>query len=263
MSDNTKPVRALSECDDEFVKGQFEKQRFKRTVRWYAVYVHPQHELQIQDYLLGIEQEKKGIRRGKPKEEDLFVEVDPAKMLMECYVPVARIKVKLSDRMVWKEKVIIPGLVFVHCSLENRDHLFYGKCKEHVVGFMSDRAKHRPQPIPDDEMETFKALTEKKYAYEMGVPTFKVGESVLILSGPMQGHVAELVSTKETISKTEFQLDRYGNQILDSEGNPIPKHKVSLCVRLTDMLCAKFEVDADQVKVVPKGTKSKITVEEY
>lgn len=263
MSDNTKPVRTLSECDDELVKIQREKLKFNRAVHWYACYVHPQHELQIQDYLLGIEQEKKGIRRGKPKEEDLFVEVDPAKMLMECYVPVARVRVKLSDRMVWKEKVIIPGVVFVHCSLENRDPLFFGKCKEYVVGFMSDRVRHRPQPIPDHEMETFKALTDKKYAYEMGVPTFKVGESVLILAGPMQGHVAELVSTKEVISKTEFQVDRYGNQILDNEGNPIPKHKVTLCVRLTDMLCAKFDVDADQVKVVPKGTKTDIKVDRY
>lgn len=263
MSDNTKPVRTLSECDDELVKIQREKLKFNRSVHWYACYVHPQHELQIQDYLLGIEQEKKGIRRGKPKEEDLFVEVDPAKMLMECYVPVARVKVKLSDRMVWKEKVIIPGIVFVHCALDNRDPLFYGKCKEYVVGFMSDRVHHRPQPIPDSQIEDFRALVEKKYAFEMGVPAFKVGESVLILSGPMQGHVAELVSTKEVISKTEFQVDRYGNQILDNEGNPIPKHKVTLCVRLTDMLCAKFDVDADQVKVVPKGTKSDIKVDKY
>ena len=51
----------------------------------------------------------------------------------------------------------------------------------------------------------------------------------------------------------------FGNQVLDSEGNPIPKHKITLCVRLNDMLCAKFEVDADQVSVVPKGTKSKIS----
>lgn len=259
MPEPEKTLRKLSECDDEVIKKQREKLKFNREVHWYACYVHPQHEFQIHDYLMGIEKETKSKRRGKPKEEDLFVQVDPAKVLMECYVPVARVRVKLSDRMVWKEKIVISGVIFVHCSLDNRDPLFYGKCKEYVVGFMSDKARHRPQPIPDQEMATFRALTESKYAYEMEAPTFKPGQSVLILAGQLKGHVAELVSTKEIISKTEFQTDRYGNPVLDSEGNPIPKHKITLCVRLNDMLCAKFEVDADQVSVVPKGTKTKIS----
>lgn len=258
MSD-TNPKRLLSECDDEYVKIQREKLKFNRTVHWYACYVHPQHELQLHDYLMGIEVEKKGVRRGKPKKEDLFVEIDPAKMLMECYVPVQRVRVKLSDRMVWKEKIVIPGVIFLHCSLDNRDPLLKGKYKEYVVGFMSDRVRHRPQPIPDTEMATFRALTESEYAYQMEAPEFKPGQSVLILAGQLKGHVAELVSTTEVISKTEFQVDRYGHQVLDSEGNPIPKHKITLCVRLTDMLCAKFQVDADQVSIVPKGTKTKLS----
>ena len=262
-NDSNKPLRLLSECDDEVVKIQREKLKFNRAVHWYACYVHPQHELQLHDYLMGIEQEKKGVRRGKAKKEYLFVKVDPDKVLMECYVPVARVKVKLSDRMVWKEKVVIPGVIFVHCAVENREPLFYGRYKEYVVGFMSDRTLHRPQPIPDSEMATFRALTESEYVYQMEAPEFTPGQSVLILAGQLQGHVAELVSTKEIISKTEFQKDRFGELILDNEGNPIPKHKITLCVRLTDMLCAKFEIDADQVKVVPKGTKSDIKVDKY
>ena len=261
MEEN-KPIRKLSECDEstiKLIKAQKEMQAFKQKVNWYACYVHPQHELQIYEYLMGIENERKGPRRGKAKKEDLFVEIDPEKVRLECYVPVQRKRVKLSDRMVWKEKIVIPGVIFVHCALDTREPLFYGKCKEYVVGFMSDKARHRPQPIPDQEMATFRALTESKYAYEMEAPTFKPGQSVLILAGQLKGHVAELVSTKEVISKTEFQTDRYGNPVLDSEGNPIPKHKITLCVRLNDMLCAKFEVDADQVSVVPKGTKSKIS----
>lgn len=262
-SKESTPLRSLAECDDEYVKIQREKLKFNRTVHWYACYVHPQHELQIHDYLMGIEQEKKGVRRGKAKKEDLFVEIDPDKVLMECYVPVSRVRVKLSDRMVWKEKIVIPGVIFVHCALDDREPLFYSKYKEYVVGFMSDKARHRPQPIPDQEMATFRALTESEYAFQMEAPTFKPGQSVLILAGQLKGHVAELVSTKEIISKTEFQTDRFGHQVLDSEGNPIPKHQITLCVRLTDMLCAKFEIDADQVSIVPKGTKTDIKVDKY
>lgn len=263
-----KNLRKLSECDAktiQLVKAQKEQQNFKQKVNWYACYVHPQHELQIYEYLMGIEEEKKGARRGKAKKEDLFVNIDPEKVKIECYVPVQRVRVKLSDRMVWKEKVVIPGVIFVHCSCtdEDREPLFHGKCKEYVVGFMSDKVKHRPQPIPDDQIATFRTLVETDYAYQMAAPEFKPGQNVLILAGPLQGHVAELVSTKEEISKTEFQVDRYGHNVLDNEGNPIPKHKISLCVRLTDMLCAKFEVDADQVRVVPKGTKTKVVVDKY
>ena len=46
-------------------------------------------------------------------------------------------------------------------------------------------------------------------------------------------------------------LDREGNQILDSEGNPIYKRKTTLCVQLTGVLTALFEIDADKVVKAP------------
>lgn len=254
-------IRPLSQCDDQAFHRQREQEKFKDKVCWYACYVQGQHELQVHDYLMGLEKQRQNTRRGKSKKEDLFLKVDPDKVKMECYVPLQRVRVKLSDRMVWKDKILIPGMIFVHCSLNQREPLFYGKMKEYVTGFMSDHDKHRPQPIPDDQMATFRALADSEYAFQMEAPTFKVGQSVLILSGPMQGHVAELISTKDVVSSTEYQLDREGNKILDSEGNPIPKHTIKLCVRLTDMLCAKFQLDADDVKIVPKGTKTSMPLD--
>lgn len=254
-------LRPLRECTDKTIHIQREQEKFKEKVCWYACYVTPQHELQVHDYLMGLEEKRKKTKRGKPKKEDLFLKVDPDKVKMECYVPLQHVRVKYSDRMIWKDKIVIPGLIFVHCSLKQRDPLFYGAVQEYVTGFMSDRSKHRPQPIPDDQLDRFRHAVESDYAIQMGVPSFEVGQSVLIMAGPMQGHVAELVSTKEEVSKTEYQTDRQGNKILDADGNPIPKHVVQLCLRLTDMLCAKFYVDADQVEIVPKGTKTKLPVE--
>lgn len=261
LADNERRIRPLSECDDSAAIRRHEQEKFKDKVHWYACYVTPQHELQVHDYLMGVEEQRKAIRRGKPKEEDLIIRVDPDKVKLESYVPLQRVRVKLSDRMVWKDKILIPGVIFVHCSINNREALFYGKMKEYVMGFMSDHDKHRPQPIPDDQMESFRALADSKYAFQMDVPTFKIGQSVLITAGPMAGHVAELISTKEEISKTEYQHDRNGSLILDAEGNPIPKHSVKLCVRLTDMLCAKFQLDAADVRVVPKGTKTELPLD--
>lgn len=261
LAENEQRIRPLSECEDRAAILRHEHEKFRDKVFWYACYVTPQHELQVHDYLMGVEEQRKATRRGKPKEEDLFIKVDPDKVKMESYVPLQRIRVKLSDRMVWKDKILLPGIVFVHCSINNRDALFYGKVREYITGFMSDRVKHRPQPIPDDQMESFRALADSKYAFSMDVPTFKIGQSVLITAGPMAGHVAELISTKEEISKTEYQHDRNGSLILDAEGNPIPKHSVKLCVRLTDMLCAKFQLDAADVRVVPKGTKTELPLD--
>lgn len=258
----TKPShRRLSELDDKTYLHQREYEQFKVQVNWYACYVQPQHELQVHDYLMGLEDERKKTKRGKPKKEDLILHVDPTKVRMECYVPLQRVKVKYSDRMIWKDKIMIPGIIFVHCSISKRSELFDGAMKPYVVGFLCDRAKHRPHPIPDDQMLAFRALADSDYAFQMEVPSFKVGQSVMILSGPMQGHVAELVSTQEHISKTEYQTDRLGNTLIDSEGNPIPKHQVKLCVRLNDLLSARFEINADDVVIVPKGTKRKEFIE--
>lgn len=254
-------LRPLKECGDEAYQRKHEQEKFKERVCWYACYVQPFHELQVHDYLMGLEEQRGKTKRGKPNKEDLFLKVDPDKVKMECYVPLQRVRVKYSDRMVWKDKILIPGVIFVRCSINNRDALFYGKMKEYVSGFMSDHEKHRPQPIPEDQMSTFRALCESEYAFQMEAPTFKVGQSVLILSGSLAGHVAKLVSTKDTVSKTEYQTDRLGNKVLDAEGNPIPKHDIELFVCLTDMMCAKFYVDADNVRVVPDGTKTKLPVD--
>lgn len=256
-----KVIRPLSECDDEHARQKADDKKFKEKVCWYALYVHSQHELQVHDYLMGLESQRVKTRRGKPKKEDLFLKVDPDKVKMECYVPLQRVRVKLSDRMVWKDKILIPGLIFVRCALNDRTALFESKVQEYVTGFMSDHAKRRPQPIPDDQMETFRKLADSDYAFQMEAPSFTVGQSVMILAGPMAGHVAELVSKKEIISKTEYQTDRLGNKILDAEGNPIPKHTIKLCLRLNDLLGAKFELGSDEVAIVPKGTKTKVQAE--
>lgn len=253
--------RPLSEYDNKTFHHQREYEHFKDQVNWYACYVQPQHELQVHDFLMGLEEKRQKTKRGKPKKEDLFLQVDPEKVKMECYVPLQRVKVKYSDRMIWKDKIMIPGIIFVHCAISNREPLFESIMKPYVIGFLCDRTKHRPQPIPDDQMSKFRVLADSDYAFQMEAPSFQVGQSVMILSGPMQGHVAELVGTEEHISKTEYQVDRLGNTLLDAEGNPIPKHQIKLCVRLNDLLCAKFMLNADDVAIVPKGTKRKEIVE--
>lgn len=239
----------LQELNDPAELTRMAKKRHYAALRWYAVYVHPGHELQIHDYLMGIE--KKKSRRGKARREDLFVQIDPAKVRMECFVPIKRLHLKYSDRMVWKEKVQTPGIIFVRTVLDNRDPLFHSPISEYVTGFLNDRTRHWPQPIPDIQMMEFRALSEADWLQSVEKPTYAVGDKVLVLEGPLRGRVAHLYQIRETVSRKEYEKDRLGNTILDSEGNPIPMRKTTLCIQLNADLVATFEVDADKVVKAP------------
>jgi len=227
------------------------KRNHYAALHWYAVYVKPGHELQIHDYLKGIEDKTKSKRRGTSKREDLFIEVDPAKVRMECFVPLKRVHLKYSDRMVWKEKVQTPGIIFVRTRLTDRDPLFHSRISEYVTGFLNDRTRHWPQPIPDHQMLEFRTLSDADWLESVEKPTYAVGDKVLVLEGPLSGHVAYLYEIRETVSRTEYETDRFGQTVFDGEGNPIYKRKTTLCVRLNSQLVATFTVDADKVVKAP------------
>lgn len=242
-------LRSLKECEDEQQKRMYEKRQFYEKKQWYALYVHPQHEFQIHDYLLQIEKEMKKLRRGKSRKEDLRVTPDPDKMLMECYVPSVREHVRYSDRMVWKERVQTPGLIFVKTDLtaESRRDLFSSPISPYVTAFVSDRVRHRPLPIGDAEMDAFRKAVDEEYAVVITVPQLEVGQKVRIAEGAMEGYIAEIVKKSESVVKNEYQTDRTGQLILDADGNPIPKRKVTLQLRLNTQMAANFEVSADKV----------------
>ena len=230
-----KILPTLQELNDPAELTRMAKKKHYSTLAWYAVFVHPGHEMQIHDYLMGIDT-KKSKRRGKAKKEDLLIAIDPEKVLMECL----------------KEKVQTPGLIFVHTVLDNRDPLFHSRYSEYVVGFLNDRTRHWPQPIPDIEMTEFKALCQADWLISVEKPRYEIGDKVLILEGALRGHVARLYEIRESVNKKEVEKDRQGMDILDSEGNPIYKRKTTLCVRLNADLVATFEVDADKVVKAPK-----------
>ena len=252
-----KIVRKISECDDVSLKYRVDKKRHYSTKNWFALFVHPGHEFQIYDYLMGIDKdmEVKKKRRGRAKKEDLFIKIDEAKVRMECFVAAIPKRLKYADRELWKYKLVTPGIVFVNCVLDDRDHLFHSPISEFVTGFLNDRERHWPQPIPEAQMQVFRGLIEEGIVESIGTPSFEVGQKVLVLSGPLQNRVAELTKIEERISRTEYEVDRLGHQILDADGNPIPKHKVVLSMRLNAGLAATFEIDADQVVPAPEGAK--------
>lgn len=229
------------------------KEALYNEVHWYAVYCTPQHEFQIHDYLMNIEEEMKKLRRGTSKKEKFLTVIPKKEPRMECFVPFSYVHLKYSDRMVWKEKVQTPGIIFVKCKLNERDELFHSPIAEYITGFLNDRENHWPQPIPNAEMDEFISFVKNEYNVQLVKPTFAVGSKVLVLEGALNGRVAEIVDNHEIVSRTELLTDRQGNTVIDSEGNPVYKRKQTLCVRLNSQLAALFEVDADKVVPAPEG----------
>lgn len=226
------------------------KEQLYDEVHWYAVYCTPQHEFQIHDYLMNIEEEMKKLRRGVNKKEKFQMVVPKKEPRMMCFVPFSFVHLKYSDRMVWKEKVQTPGIIFVRCKLNERDPLFYSSIAEHIKGFLNDRDNHWPQPIPDSQMNDFMEFVNQEYNVQLVKPTFAPGEKVLVLEGALNGRLAEIVENRETVSRTPV-TDRQGRPVLDNDGNPVYQRKQVLCVRLNSQLAALFEVDADKVVPAP------------
>lgn len=253
MSEEKKTPKLYSLETYQLAKLQRAKEKLYAETHWYAVYVHPQHEFQIHDYLMGIEDQTRKVRRGRAKREDLDITIDPQKIRMQCYVPVIRTRVKYSDRYIWKEKVQTPGIIFVRTRLDqdHRDPLFHSDITEYVTGFLSDRTKHQPMPIPDEQMELFMALIRSEYAVSVDRPTFTTGDKMLIIEGSLAGYVAEVVAVRENVKTQQQESDRLGNKIFDADGNPVYKHTTILQFRLNSELAAVFEIDADKVTHAP------------
>lgn len=270
---NEEPI--ASRTTDE-VEEAYQMEKFKNTKNWYAVRVSIYHELLIRDFLLNKEHFSRGhsdkvMNDGSYKDKPFDPLRDP-KDVMECYVPyrlearkykIAEKKGKVDNgsleekkqkyRTVWKERVLISGVIFVHTSLRKRQLLYREEIRDKIQYLYVDKFTHLPQPIPEAQMDLFQELVGK--GVDMVIcneEEMKPGRRVMIVKGEFAGHKAELVYVKKSYSKTKFQLDKKGNPVLDREGNPKPCIEVTLQLKLLDGICAKFEILQSEVKFLDK-----------
>lgn len=144
---------------------------------------------------------------------------------IETYVPVQKVKRKWSDRVKVVDKLLIPGLVFIHCDEKTRLSLFdrlYG-----LAFFLVDRSNeiHRPLVVPDGQMEDFMKVAR---AYADG-PQLTVaqrdiskGDTVKILRGPLQGFVCECVQIQNR-HKIIIRLGPLGSLLAEISASDVLK----------------------------------------
>jgi len=143
----------------------------------------------------------------------------------EVYVPVQKVKRKWSDRIKLVDKLVLPGLVFIHCSEEARASLFgltYG-----ISYFLMDRTsdERKVLTVPEKQMEDFirvvKALNGED---EISVVDYRVepGDMVRVIRGPLTGFVCECVEVQNR-HKLIIRLGMVGAALVSVEISDIVK----------------------------------------
>jgi transcription antitermination factor NusG len=149
---------------------------------WYAIYVRPRSEKKVAKVLSDV-----GI---------------------DHYLPLQRSLRKWSDRKKWIDMPLIPGYCFVHLDLADRLQVL---TLPNVLQFV--RFAGQPAMIQTPHIEFMKRmLSQTEVAFEISDHVPEPGQTVEIISGPMIGLQAEMVSEKGR-SRIIVRLEALGNII--------------------------------------------------
>jgi transcription antitermination factor NusG len=99
---------------------------------------------------------------------------------IEEFLPTVKRLSQWKDRKKEIEFPLFPGYCFARFSLENRLAVLQSPGVVHIVG------AHRPEPIPDSEIESLRIVLNNRTRYEL-YPYLKEGCLVEVTKGPMQG----------------------------------------------------------------------------
>ncbi len=112
------------------------RERRKKELHWYALFVQGNHERSIATALLDRERENNALptRMRKPAVVD------------QVFVPTKQVKRKWSDRTKVVDVVLTTGMIFIRMKLEYQRDLYIDPYIKH---FLYDRDSHTPAIIPD------------------------------------------------------------------------------------------------------------------
>lgn len=124
---------------------------------------------------------------------------------VETFLPVQREARQWSDRVRMVDRLLLPGMVFVHASNEQR--LMSLEANPYVLRYLSVRGTYKPAVIPDDQMESFmQMVTGSGRSVELSQTPIAPGDTVRVVAGPLAGRVCEVVALRGR----HFALARLG-----------------------------------------------------
>lgn len=141
-------------------------------------------------------------------------------MGIECFLPIQEEIHQWSDRRKKVERVVIPMILFVRVSPEERS---LPLTLSSVSRYMVLRGESTPAIIPDKQMEKFKFMLDySKDAVELSTTPLAPGELVKVIKGPLTGLEGELVMV-DGKSKVAIRLDMLGCAQVDMPAGFVKK----------------------------------------
>ena len=130
----------------------------------------------------------------------------------ETYIPTQQEVRQWSDRKKKVDRLIMPMVVFVRASLREEEWLRNQSFIHRLLALPgSDEDKKRfATPIPDNQIERLKFLIENADSEVTIVSNFKVGDSVRVISGPLNGLEGVVSEIDEKSSVVGVRIDGLG-----------------------------------------------------
>lgn len=130
----------------------------------------------------------------------------------ETYIPTQQEVHQWSDRKKKVDRLIMPMVVFVRASLREEEWLRNQSFIHRLLALPgSDEDKKRfATPIPDNQIERLKFLIENADSEVTIVSNFKVGDSVRVISGPLNGLEGVVSEIDEKSSVVGVRIDGLG-----------------------------------------------------
>ncbi len=105
----------------------------------------------------------------------------------EVYLPFLRRWDLRKGVLVWKPA--FPRYLFVHCDLTPDEWRAIKKTR----GVLCFVGMERPEPIPNEEIQSVRIILESANGEVEGHPFLKVGDKVKVVAGPFKGAIGYLI----------------------------------------------------------------------
>ena len=133
-------------------------------------------------------------------------------MGLQTYVPEQqRISIRPNGRRVKSMRVVIPGIVFIYCSEEERKKM---AVRAHTLRrFMMDRAGSAPRPaiVSQSEIEKLRFMVgQSEIPVEFEAGCYAVGQRVCVVRGRLKGIEGIVARMEEGSSELMVRLDALG-----------------------------------------------------
>ena len=128
-------------------------------------------------------------------------------MGIENFLPVQEEIHHWSDRKKKVERILIPMMIFVHVTVEERPQVLSLAA---VSRYMVLHGEHTPAVIPDEQMNRFKFMLDySEEAIQFSNARLSPGEKIRVIKGPLTGLEGELV-TIDGKTKVAVRIDMLG-----------------------------------------------------